>query len=162
MYKQLLSLLGILSFAFGTVSCDSFNTKVPASEIKKASAWSKSDQYPSFPDCEGLSGSQAKSCFGGIIGDFVSEYLRNQELIAAEEVDSEIILLLKVTKKGVIELSSVEDPNNIRSAITDLDTILEEAVATLPEAQPAVKTNAGRKVQVSLKLPIQIIATASE
>ena len=162
MYRHLLTLTGIVCIATGIVSCDSFNTKVPASEIKKASAWSKSDQYPSYPDCEGLSGSKAKKCFGSILGDSISEYLANQELRASKEVDSEIILLLKVTKEGVIELSSIDDPNNILSSIADLETILADAVAELPQAQAAVKTNADTKVQVSLKLPIQIIATASE
>ena len=32
--------------------CEYFETKVPASEIQKATQWSAKDQFPSFAECE--------------------------------------------------------------------------------------------------------------
>ena len=46
--------------------------------------------------------------------------------------------------------------------MSDLDDVLQEAVASLPKALPATKTNAGIFVDTQLTLPIQIIALASE
>ena len=43
-----------LLFVITLVSCDSNFLKVPESEIKAASKWSRNDQPPSFPECEDL------------------------------------------------------------------------------------------------------------
>lgn len=144
------------------LSCDSLETKVPASEIKKASSWSKKDQFPSFPDCESLEGDELRKCFGEVLGNSISTYLATQELIASRSIDAEIILVIEVDKEGVLSLSKVEDPNYIASDIAELETTLAQALTEAPKALPATKTNVGTYVNVSVKLPIQIIAQPAD
>ena len=76
--------------------------------------------------------------------------------------DSEIILVIEVNKEGTISLSSIEDPNYVLSDVSGLEGILEQAVEQSPKALPAVKTNADTAVTVSIKLPVQRIASAAE
>lgn len=161
--KRSASLLFILtSFGLTILSCDNLNTKVPASEIKKASNWSKADQYPTFTDCQGMEGKEAQQCFGDVLGESVSSYIYSQELVANRSIDAEIILVIEVNKEGTISLSSIEDPNYVLSDVSGLEGILEQAVEQSPKALPAVKTNADTAVTVSIKLPVQIIASAAE
>lgn len=152
-----LTILGII-----LSSCDNLNTKVPASEIKKASSWSGADQYPTFSDCQGMEGKEAQQCFGDILGESLTSYIYSQELVANRSIDAEIILVIEVNKEGTISLSSIEDPNYVLSDVLGLGDLLEQAVEQSPKALPAVKTNADTAVTVSIKLPVQIIASAAE
>ena len=162
MYRSTHKILNLFFFLIVIASCDSFNTKVPASEIKKASAWSDADQFPSFDNCEGLEGEQLQKCFGDTLGERVTQYLATQELIADRAIDAEIILVITIDKEGAMTLNSVEDPNYVLTDVSGLEDILTQAVAQVPNALPAVKTNADARVSVSLKLPVQIVAQPAE
>ena len=78
-------------------------------------------------------------------------------MIADRAIDAEIILVIAIDKEGAMSLNSVEDPNYVLSDVSGLEDILTQAVAQVPNALPAVKTNADARVSVSLKLPIQIV-----
>ncbi|MGC6422634.1 MAG: hypothetical protein ACON47_08660 [Flavobacteriaceae bacterium] len=158
MHRSLFPPLYIVLTAIFIYSCDSFETKVPASEIKKASAWSKNDQFPSFPNCEGLKGENAQKCFGDIVGENIATFLSTQEMVASRSIDAEIILVIEVDKEGALSLAAVEDPNYVLSDVSNLKDMLEQAVAQAPKALPATKTNVGTYVTVSVKLPVQIVA----
>ena len=162
MHRSLFFSISIFTLNLVFVSCDSLETRVPASEIKKASAWSKSDQFPSFPDCEGMKGKQAQKCFGDLLGESIASYLATQALISSRPIDSEIILVIEVDKEGTISLASVSDPNYVLSDVSNLEDTLKDAVAQAPKALPATKTNVGTYVNVSLKLPVQIMARPVE
>ena len=109
-----------------------------------------------------MEGKEAQQCFGDVLGESVSSYIYSQELVANRSIDSEIILVIEVNKEGTISLSSIEDPNYVLSDVSGLEGILEQAVEQSPKALPAVKTNADTAVTVSIKLPVQIIASAAE
>ena len=83
-------------------------------------------------------------------------------MIADRAIDAEIILVIAIDKEGAMSLNSVEDPNYVLSDVSGLEDILTQAVAQVPNALPAVKTNADARVSVSLKLPIQIVAQPAE
>jgi hypothetical protein len=148
---------------FQLTSCDLFeSTTVSSKEIKKASSWTKKDQAPSFPECESLEKEDQLDCFQNIISEQLLMYIFDANFVATFPLDENIILTLKVDKKGVISLLEAEIPNSVLEALPDLETTLNDAVANLPQALPATKTNVGVYVDTQFTLPIQIRAQPVE
>ena len=144
-------------------SCDLFeSTTVSSKEIKKASSWTKKDQAPSFPECESLEKEDQLDCFQNIISEQLLMSIFDANFVATFPLDENIILTLKVDKKGVISLLEAEIPNSVLEALPDLETTLNDAVANLPQALPATKTNVGVYVDTQFTLPIQIRAQPVE
>ena len=144
---------------FQLTSCDLFeSTTVSSKEIKKASSWTKKDQAPSFPECESLEKEDQLDCFQNIISEQLLMSIFDANFVATFPLDENIILTLKVDKKGVISLLEAEIPNSVLEALPDLETTLNDAVANLPQALPATKTNVGVYVDTQFTLPIQIRA----
>jgi hypothetical protein len=148
---------------FQLTSCDLFeSTTVSSKEIKKASSWTKKDQAPSFPECESLEKEDQLDCFQTIISEQLLMSIFDANFVATFPLDENIILTLKVDKKGVISLLEAEIPNSVLEALPDLETTLNDAVANLPQALPATKTNVGVYVDTQFTLPIQIRAQPVE
>ncbi|MBT4826077.1 MAG: hypothetical protein L7U59_05485 [Flavobacteriaceae bacterium] len=148
---------------FQLTSCDLFeSTTVSSKEIKKASSWTKKDQAPSFPECESLEKEDQLDCFQNIISEQLLMSIFDANFVATFPLDENIILTLKVDKKGVISLLEAEIPNSVLEALPDLETTLNDAVANLPQALPATKTNVGVYVDTQFTLPIQIRAQPVE
>jgi hypothetical protein len=148
---------------FQLTSCDLFeSTTVSSKEIKKASSWTKKDQAPSFPECESLEKEDQLDCFQNIISEQLLMSIFDANFVATFPLDENIILTLKVDKKGVISLLEAEIPNSVLEALPDLETTLNDAVANLPQALPATKTNVGAYVDTQFTLPIQIRAQPVE
>lgn len=144
-------------------SCELFeSTTVSSKEIKKASSWSKNDQPPSYPECESLEKPKQLECFQSIISERLMFTIYNANLVADVPLEENIILNLKVDKKGVISLMEAEIPNSILAALPNLESTLNDAVANLPEALPATKTNVGVYVDAQFSLPILIRAQPIE
>jgi hypothetical protein len=138
------------------------STTVSSKEIKKASSWTKKDQAPSFPECESLEKEDQLDCFQNIISEQLLMSIFDANFVATFPLDENIILTLKVDKKGVISLLEAEIPNSVLEALPDLETTLNDAVANLPQALPATKTNVGVYVDTQFTLPIQIRAQPVE
>tara|TARA_Y100000389_G_scaffold203346_1_gene251493 strand:+ start:1454 stop:1948 length:495 start_codon:yes stop_codon:yes gene_type:complete len=148
---------------FQLTSCDLFeSTTVSSKEIKKASSWTKKDQAPSFPECESLEKEDQLDCFQNIISEQLLMSIFDANFVATFPLDENITLTLKVDKKGVISLLEAEIPNSVLEALPDLETTLNDAVANLPQALPATKTNVGVYVDTQFTLPIQIRAQPVE
>jgi hypothetical protein len=148
---------------FQLTSCDLFeSTTVSSKEIKKASSWTKKDQAPSFPECESLEKEDQLDCFQNIISEQLLMSIFDANFVATFPLDENIILTLKVDKKGVISFLEAEIPNSVLEALPDLETTLNDAVANLPQALPATKTNVGVYVDTQFTLPIQIRAQPVE
>ena len=146
-----------------TMGCHLFkSTKVPATEIKKASTWSDQDQHPSFPECEGLEDDALTDCFQQVIQTAISEALPADALVASEPIDEEITLTLVVDKNGAFTLDTFEASRGLKNALPDLETQLGSVIESLPQAQPAMKTNVGIPVQVRFELPLKISAQPQE
>jgi hypothetical protein len=157
--KIFIKLFLIPLLVFQLTSCDLFeSTTVSSKEIKKASSWTKKDQAPSFPECESLEKEDQLDCFQNIISEQLLMSIFDANFVATFPLDENIILTLKVDKKGVISLLEAEIPNSVLEALPDLETTLNDAVANLPQALPATKTNVGVYVDTQFTLPIQIRA----
>lgn len=161
--KIFIKLFLIPLLVFQLTSCDLFeSTTVSSKEIKKASSWTKKDQAPSFPECESLEKEDQLDCFQNIISEQLLMSIFDANFVATFPLDENIILTLKVDKKGVISLLEAEIPNSVLEALPDLETTLNDAVANLPQALPATKTNVGVYVDTQFTLPIQIRAQPVE
>jgi hypothetical protein len=144
-------------------SCELFDsTTVSKKEIKKASTWSSKDQAPSFPECESLNKKDQMECFQDLISEYLMVSIAESNLVASYPIQASVVLRLKVDKKGVFSLEEAEISNDILEVLPDLETVLEDAVANLPKALPATKTNVGVYVDAQFSLPINISAQPAE
>ena len=133
--------------------------QVSQNEIKKASEWSKTDQIPSYNECEKFKTLEdQKKCFQETLIDLIYSGLTNKELKSEEEVSSELIIQIKINENGNFSLDSVVDPNNIIGKIPNLKKYINQTIQNLPDAMPAIKTNVGLFVNVKFSLPIKIIS----
>ena len=133
--------------------------QVSQNEIKKASEWSKTDQIPSYNECEKFKTLEdQKKCFQETLIDLIYSGLTNKELKSEEEVSSELIIQIKINENGNFSLDSVVDPNNIIGKIPNLKKYINQTIQNLPDAMPAIKTNVGLFVNVKFSLPIIIIS----
>lgn len=161
--KANLSLLTISCTFFLFLSCDSFSTTTHTpQQIKKASSWSETDQPPTFKSCENLAQEEQFDCFKSSLTSLVDNALYEVELIANQEIDEELVLVVEVTDAGEINLKSVENSAYAFEAIPNLSSVLEDAIASAPEAVAAVKSNVGVNVTSQIKLPIRITASVQE
>lgn len=158
--RSTFSILSLSFCALLMVSCEYFETTTHTpQQIKKASAWSDADQVPSFEGCQDLESSEQFDCFKNTLRTSLEEGLYAEPLVSNQEIDREIILTLLVDTDGAIRLTDTEGASGVFDAVVDLENILTNAVAQLPLALPATKTNVGVKVKTSIKVPIRIIAT---
>lgn len=161
--KRKLTLLLISFLVFQLISCDLFeSTTVSSKEIKKASSWSKKDQAPSYPECESLKKEEQFKCFQNIISERLTMYIFDANMVATNPLDENVVLTLKVDKEGAFSLLEAEIPSNVLEALPYLESTIQDAVANLPEALPATKTNVGVYVDTQFTLPIQISAQPME
>ena len=161
--KKYLTLFLISLFVFQFTSCDIFeSTAISSKEIKKASSWSKKDQAPSYPECDSLDKKEQLECFQNIVKELLMMSISESNLVATNPLEENIVLTLKVDKKGVFSLIETEIPNRVLDLLPLLESTLDDAVANLPEALPATKTNVGVYVDTQFTLPIQISAQPIE
>ena len=139
--------------------CDFFKSqKVSPQEINDASAWSDSDQYPVFPDCETSDSLQKKYCFEESLKRMIQTGIESRRYEAQKALNVRIVLSILVDKEGIISLESVEISDEIEAALPDLRFTLEAIVKNLPRVVPAIKTNVEESVAVRFELPVKINA----
>ena len=161
--KNIIILVLFPFFVIQLSSCDLFeSTTVSSKEIKKASSWSKKDQPPSYPECESLDKEEQLECFQNIVSDRLMTTILEASFVASTPFEESIDLTLKVDKNGAFSLVEAEIPNNVLDALPFLESTIEDAVAKLPNALPATKTNVGVYVDIQYKLPILIRAQPIE
>jgi ArsR family metal-binding transcriptional regulator len=97
-----------------------------------------------------------------ILSNYITNYVYSSSIIASQDINEEVLLIIKIDKEGFFNLSEIQNSKKVIEVLSDLDDVLQEAIASLPKALPATKTNAGIFVDTQLTLPIQIIALASE
>ena len=159
MWPKNILLFLIVILIISSSSCELLSsTKVSSSEIKKASSWSSKDQPPSFPECEGVEKKEQLKCLQSIISDQLKLAISDFDIIAVEPLNQEIIVQIKIDKEGVFSLLDAKIPNTVRDALPELEQILKQAIANLPLALPATKTNVGVYVDSQLTMPVHISA----
>tara|TARA_B100001250_G_scaffold403140_1_gene417261 strand:+ start:540 stop:1034 length:495 start_codon:yes stop_codon:yes gene_type:complete len=161
--KKNITLLLVTFLVILLSSCELFeSTTVSSKEIKKASSWSKKDQAPSYPECESLKKGDQIECFQNIISERLIMTISDANLVASTPLDENVVLTLKVDKKGAFSLVEAQISNSVLEALPYLESTLNDAVFNLPEALPGTKTNVGVYVDTQFTLPIQIRAQPVE
>lgn len=159
--KNPIAYFTLVAFVLIVSGCEYFSTSTHTpQQIKKASEWSAKDQPPSFESCKDQPQEDQFSCFKNTISSTINASIFTDELIANQEIDLEIVLLLSIDKQGMIRLEEIENASTAFDALPELSALLENAVSELPYAIPAIKTNVGEAVDTSIKLPIRISAIA--
>lgn len=154
-----------LSFAFVaaiffTTSCDSFSTQTyTPQQIKKAAEWAKTDQYPNFDSCDASDPEDNFVCFKNTIAGAVENALYENSFIANQEIDEELVLEILIDENGAISLADVENGSYVYAAVPELSAVIENAIAGLPSATPAQKSNVEVTVKSTIKLPIRVSAS---
>ena len=144
-------------------SCELFApTQVSSTEIKKASSWSSKDQPPTYAECDTLAQKEQLDCFQSIISEQLLQFISESNLIAKSPIDEEIVVQLKIDKEGFFSLAESQIPNTVKKALPELSTVLQQAVANLPKALPATKTNVGVYVDAQFSMPVHISAQPVE
>ena len=144
-------------------SCFFFEeTNVSPAEIKKSSSWNSSDQPPSYEQCEGMDVDAQKACFESQLSTVFFNYFENNPLSTNQPLEEEIILTLKIDKDGVFSLEQSNASDFLLDNIEGLENEIFSAVAMIPPALPAIKTNVGERVATKLQLPIMIQARSME
>ena len=161
--RKILGLIMIPLFVIQFYSCELFeSTTVSSKEIKKASSWSSKDQPPTYPECESLEESEQLDCFQSIISELILMTVFDANMVANSSINASLLLTLKVDKTGFISLLEIQIPNSISEALPDMETKLQDAVANLPKALAATKTNVGVYVDSQFTIPLQIRAQPIE
>ena len=143
--------------------CEYFNTTtILPKQVKEQSLWGENDQAPSFVECDGLGGDENIDCFKNMINENLISILAENNFTSTSILNEEVILTLELDTEGYFSLGEVEDDADVLTQIESLSDILQEAVSSLPQALPAVKTNVGVKVKTQLTLPVRIIASPQE
>ncbi|MDA7765092.1 hypothetical protein N8931_04330 [Flavobacteriaceae bacterium] len=88
----------------------------------------------------------------------ILNYIEEQDWIASENIDTEVVLNLVINEEGFISMASLDASSKIEAAIPNLESTLADAVNQIPQAQAAIKSNVGALVSTSFKLPIRISA----
>ncbi len=150
-----LSMLFLTTTLF--VGCDAISTQTyTPQQIKKAAEWSNEDQAPSILGCDE---DDPFDCLKSTLSSSVNTALFEAQLVSSQEIDEEIVLKLIIDAEGNISLDEIENSAYVVDAIPDLTSVLESAIASLPQATPAFKTNVDFAVRSAIKLPIRITAT---
>ena len=92
----------------------------------------------------------------------ISDFIYAANLYATELINDELILVLDIDKEGYFSINEIIDSSRIRTALPDLNSIIQAAIDDLPQVLPAVKTNVGIYVSSQLKVPIRVIASRLE
>ena len=161
--RKIRTVLLLFTFLFSLTSCDLFDsTTVSSKDIKKASSWSSNDQPPSYSDCESLEKKEQMACFQSLISDLLLMYIADASMVASAPIEESIELKLKVDKEGIFSLVEADLSNQLTEVLPNLEPILSDAVASLPNALPATKTKVGVYVDAQFSLPVLIRAQPVE
>ena len=117
--------------------------------------WGSSDEFPSIEFCNDLVDSNLiKDCFKKFLSNEILKNLDFSEIVIDNPVNDTIIVSILINNKGTVSISNRIISNKITSAIPNLDTLLTNAIDSLPIVLPAIKTSLGVSVNSKFQLPI--------
>ena len=148
----------IISTVVFYTSCDKlpFTKKKNIPVLDTIVDFTSVDLSPSFSVCDSLVDKEKKSdCFRKTIHQKIGEELQKHEFQTNDSINETIFVDILINSKGEIQFESLTSNNVISKALTDLDSLLENAVNNLPKIYPAIKR--GIPVTTKYQLPIQIL-----
>jgi len=121
------------------------------------------DKFPVFKDCEQVDENVAaeKNCFITSLSNYITNSLLEKNLVLEKELDSYFQVLIEVSKEGNIEILSFTIDDILKESIPDIEQIIAQSIAELPNITPAYKKiNSGEHVKVKTQfiIPIRVVA----
>ncbi len=149
----------IVALVFVLFSCDTSIFKKENKEdiIKERLdklTWNEVEQPPLFEVCKKRPENELEACFQNTITEHFYNHLLKQNIKIHTSVSDTIWIPLIITKNGIIRIEDLEIPDLLSSEISDLRTILENGVDSLPEVAPA--HTRGTPVTTKYRLPLVI------
>jgi hypothetical protein len=115
--------------------------------------YSTVDELPVFPKCTSLVDTTEKNrCFVNNLYNHFSESLLRKTFRISEGIHETVVVKIRIDKKGVVSLMSIESSHKVKEAIPTLENRIQETVVSLPKLFPALKR--GIPVQTVFELPI--------
>ena len=136
-------------------SCQSNLNKVEADNNIKKITWTSNDEFPSVKKCNELSDPRlVNDCFRNFLSSEILKNLKISKIIIEKPLNDTVSIELLIDKKGKISISGKIIPKNIIQIISNFESILDNAIDSLPIVLPATKTTLGVSVNSKFQLPI--------
>ncbi|WP_299366213.1 hypothetical protein [Winogradskyella sp.] len=115
--------------------------------------WNDVDTYPTFSSCDSMTTKEeGKMCFQNTLLSYVNQYLANQNIIVAEDVNDTIRLQLIIDRKGLLKIDDMVIKAETQFQIPKIDSLLHQSLKNVPRIYPAIKR--GQQVTTAFELPV--------
>ncbi len=152
----------LLIFVTSLTSCEELFKPTVADTVvvEKSIKWTNKDKFPSFPECE--NGFDIQNCFKKAFTSKVKEALTLEGIVFDMPVDNETALVtIEVDTKGRITMLDAQISRGLNEAVPKMKVHIDNAIRTLPNAIPALKSNVKTPVSVTFQVPIRITTEES-
>ena len=140
-----------------TTSCQFFETdkKLTQQEIGEIVDFSVVDVSPSFAVCDSVIDKAKKTaCFRQTMHQHISKSLAKNIFEVKTPIDETVLVQLFIDKQGEVRLKKIASSANLKKAIPQLDSLIQESLQSLPNLFPAIKR--GIPVSTQYELPIKM------
>ena len=152
----------IILTAFSVGSCQYFESEKISSETfyeqeVEAINWGSVDQYPLFPECEGLSDkSEQLECFTRILSGKLEEAVGSGVPALPDSVQDTIYLYFSVSETGELSLREITSDAEITRRAPKLDSMIKAKISETKLVAPAYKR--GIPVKSEFTMPLIIMS----
>ncbi len=155
MFLRLFSFLLLMIFCTSCNKLSVFKKTNPAPVVDTILDFSSVDVSPSFKVCDSIIEKANKtSCFRTTVHKEISKELLQHKLTIKDSISEIVFVDLIINSKGNFVLDGIQSPENIKTALPRLDSLIKVSVQKLPIIYPAIKR--GIPVTTKYRLPIRI------
>jgi len=153
-------ILILVLFSFGFASCQFFETEKISSETFleeeiKSINWKDVDSYPTFKECDGVSGKlETKSCFETTLTNHLYQTIQSDTIVVSTDLNETITIDFIVSEKGELRITKMDIDSIIQNQLPFLENKIIQGIDYLQPIAPAYKR--GIPVKTTFKLPIVI------
>lgn len=142
------------------MSCSYFeksklDTQTLVEEELQSINWNDVDVYPSFANCEELSGNtDKKNCFQNTLISHINKNLSQHVLVVSETINDTVLLTLNCSSAGQLSIEHIKIKPETQAQLQNIDSIILSGLDSLPKLFPAIKRS--QPVATQFTLPIVI------
>ncbi len=118
--------------------------------------YTKVDSSPYFKTCKEIDSKKRMFCFEKKVREKIIKTLQKYQKCLDDEFDENIVLFIKINKKGHFSLDSIHKTEKFDSLFVDFEDEFKKIIHKMPKVYPALKR--GIPVEVQYKLPIHFIS----
>lgn len=139
-----------------SISCDftSVSKSKKSQAIDTIVDFTRVDVSPAFVKCQKLMDDAKTNCFREEIHNRIASSLQQYPFVTEKGIREEVIINVLIDAKGNFKLKNITTSSNIDEQLPTLDSIIKNAITSLPKIQPAIKR--GIPVATQYQLPIKV------